>query len=148
MSGGEPSAPRERLRRRIELLEEAYEYFLSYAARGLRGDDGDRELRDYLERSLDAVDAVPGLFRESASRLEEEGSGALAAFGRVLEEDARKARAALDLVASRGSVSSQLVDNLNVSAHVRALLTDLFLVDEALEAEPGAPTPSDEEDAP
>lgn len=148
MSDSEPAAPRKRLRERIELLEEAYEYFLSYAARGLRGDDGDRELREYLERSLDAVDAVPGLFRESAARVEEDGSGALAAFGRVLEEDAHKARAALDLVASRGAVSSQLVDNLNVSTHVRALLTDLFLVDEALEPDPGAAPAPDEESRP
>ncbi|NIU34501.1 MAG: hypothetical protein GWM92_01230, partial [Gemmatimonadetes bacterium] len=108
MSGSEAAAPRKRLRERIELLEEAYEFFLSYAARGLRGDDGDRELREYLERSLEAVEAVPGLFRESASSMGEGDSAALEAFGRVLEEDALKARAALDLVASRSSVSSQL----------------------------------------
>jgi len=29
-------------------------------------------------------------------------------------------------------MSSQLVDNLNANIHLRALLTDLFLVDEAL----------------
>ncbi len=148
MSGSEAAAPRKRLRERIELLEEAYEFFLSYAARGLRGDDGDRELREYLERSLEAVEAVPGLFRESASSMGEGDSAALEAFGRVLEEDALKARAALDLVASRSSVSSQLVDNLNVSTHVRALLTDLFLVDEALEPDPGGPSAPDAESSP
>jgi hypothetical protein len=31
-------------------------------------------------------------------------------------------------------VSSQLVDNLNASIHVRALLTDLFLIDEAVKS--------------
>ena len=30
-------------------------------------------------------------------------------------------------------ISSQLVDNLNASIHLRALLTDLFLVTELLE---------------
>ena len=30
------------------------------------------------------------------------------------------------------SLSSQIVDNLNASIHVRALLTDLFLIDEIL----------------
>jgi hypothetical protein len=35
-------------------------------------------------------------------------------------------------VLSRADISSQLVDNLNASIHLRALLTDLFIVDEAL----------------
>jgi len=36
------------------------------------------------------------------------------------------------LVLAQKSISSQLVDNLNASIHVRALLTDVFLIDEAL----------------
>ena len=32
------------------------------------------------------------------------------------------------------SISSQLIDNLNASIHVRALLTDLFLIDEILKS--------------
>ena len=43
-------------------------------------------------------------------------------------------RAALGLVMAQPSISSQLIDNLNASIHFRALLTDLFLVDEALKA--------------
>jgi len=30
------------------------------------------------------------------------------------------------------SIGSQVVDNLNATIHIRALLTDMFLVDEAL----------------
>jgi hypothetical protein len=30
------------------------------------------------------------------------------------------------------AIGSQLVDNLNASMHLRALLTDLFLIDEAI----------------
>ena len=41
-------------------------------------------------------------------------------------------RSALRLVLARSDISSQLVDNLNASIHLRALLTDLFVVDEAL----------------
>ena len=33
------------------------------------------------------------------------------------------------------SISSQVVDNLNASIHVRALLTDLFLIDEILKSQ-------------
>ena len=44
----------------------------------------------------------------------------------------RRALAALELVLAQPSISSQLVDNLNASIHLRALLTDLFLIDEIL----------------
>ena len=33
------------------------------------------------------------------------------------------------------SISSQLVDNLNASMHIRALLTDIFLIDEVLKSQ-------------
>jgi hypothetical protein len=33
------------------------------------------------------------------------------------------------------SISSQVVDNLNASIHLRALLTDLFLIDEVLKGQ-------------
>ena len=35
----------------------------------------------------------------------------------------------------RPTISSQLIDNLNASIHLRALLTDLFLFDEILKAQ-------------
>jgi len=35
-------------------------------------------------------------------------------------------------VLAQPEIGSQLVDNLNASSHVRADLTDLFLLDEAL----------------
>jgi hypothetical protein len=35
-------------------------------------------------------------------------------------------------VLAQPSISSQLIDNLNASIHLRALLTDLFLLDESL----------------
>ena len=54
------------------------------------------------------------------------------AFVSVLDHDARNARAAVRLVLAQPSIGSQLVDNLNASSHVRAVLTDLFLLDEAL----------------
>ena len=50
----------------------------------------------------------------------------------LFRSDARASHAALRVVLGRPRISSQLVDNLNASVHVRALLTDLFLLDEAL----------------
>jgi hypothetical protein len=37
-------------------------------------------------------------------------------------------------VLAQRSIGSQMIDNVNASIHVRALLTDVFLIDEALEA--------------
>ena len=36
------------------------------------------------------------------------------------------------LVLVQPALSSQLIDNLNASIHLRALLTDLFLIDEVM----------------
>ena len=51
----------------------------------------------------------------------------------MLEADAGAALAVVRLVASRRGVSSQLIDNLNANIHLRALLTDLFLMDDLID---------------
>ena len=51
------------------------------------------------------------------------------------------ALAAVRLVQAQPSISSQLVDNLNASIHLRALLTDLFLLDEILKPRPADDRP-------
>ena len=46
-------------------------------------------------------------------------------------------------VLAMAAISSQLIDNLNASIHLRALLTDLFLIDEIVRPDPddaAAPT--------
>ena len=55
-------------------------------------------------------------------------------FGETLAADAINARRAVELVISRSQVSSQLIDNLNASIHLRSVLTDLFLIDEAFKS--------------
>ena len=52
----------------------------------------------------------------------------------MLDRDAKDSLAAIELVLAQRSISSQLIDNLNASIHLRALLTDLFLIDEILKA--------------
>ena len=49
-----------------------------------------------------------------------------------MNADAKRAQAGIHLVLGKAAISSQLIDNLNASIHLRALLTDLFLIDEAL----------------
>jgi len=48
----------------------------------------------------------------------------------VLARDAQDSLAAIEIVLAQSIISSQLIDNLNASIHLRALLTDLFLIDE------------------
>ncbi len=126
---------REELRQRIDLIEEAYEFLLAYAAQGLLGDADSKsgsELRSYLNRLDVALDGLADLFRQVAKEENHEGKEELLAYIDVLEEDQRRSHAAVRLVRAQPSISSQLVDNFNGSIHIRALLTDLFLVDEIL----------------
>ncbi len=70
---------------------------------------------------------------ESAVRIAEERE--LVDYRNFLDEmnaDAKRAQAGINLVLGKPAISSQLIDNLNASIHLRALLTDLFLIDEAL----------------
>lgn len=124
---------REELRKRIDFLEETYEFLLSYAARGLRGEEGSGgQIRDYLGDAAKITGELAGLFREAVDELDPDDRDPYDAFADVLEDDAASTGTALRLVLAQPSISSQLVDNLNASAHFRALLTDLFLVDEVL----------------
>jgi hypothetical protein len=120
---------------RFEAIEECYEFMLAYAAQGLSGEAGsesDRQVREFLIR---AVEALAGLAESCATAVREEsleGGDRLPAFLAVLDRDARDSLAAMDLVLAQPAISSQLIDSLNATMHVRALLTDMFLVAEVL----------------
>ena len=115
-------------------IEECYEFMLAYAGQGLAGGGQDGLIRDFLGR---AAHALAGLEQAYASAAAERGldlAGPYAAFQAVLVRDARDSLAAVELVLAQTTISSQLIDNLNASIHLRALLTDLFLIDEVLKA--------------
>ena len=121
------------LAERIEAVEQAYEFMLAYAAQG-REDEGG-SVREFLER---AVAALEGLAAAASPHPQSATSRqAFGAFLEILDDDARKAGAALRLVLAQKSISSGLIDNLNASIHLRALLTDIFLIDEALKGGEG-----------
>jgi hypothetical protein len=123
------------LNARIDIIEEAYEYFLAYASQGLpsdQGSDSGRQARHYLERCDTALTGLGEFLNSSIDRLGVESSAPYRAFNAVIDSDAGHAQAAIQLVLAQPSISSQTVDNLNASIHLRALLTDLFLIDEIL----------------
>jgi hypothetical protein len=118
---------------RFEAIEECYEFMLAYAAQGLSTDEGSasgRQVREFLNRAVEALD---GLADSCATAMRDESrelGNRFEAFSAVLDRDARDSLAAMDLVLAQPSISSQLIDNLNASMHLRALLTDVFLVGE------------------
>ena len=65
-------------------------------------------------------------------------AAAYCGMAEVLGRDAESTLAAVQLVSAQKWVSSQLIDNLNASIHFRALLTDLFLIDEILDIQDAA----------
>ena len=121
---------------RFEAIEECYELMLAYAAQGLLSDEGSKsgtQVRAFLNRS---VEALSGLAESCATAM---SNDRLPAFLEVLDRDARDSLAAMDLVLAQPSISSQLIDNLNASMHLRALLTDVFLLGEILRTQRAAP---------
>ena len=119
----------------MQAVEEAYEFFLAFAAQGLtddRSSTASSELRRFLERMDEALGHLGPGFRSVVGNGSVHAPERILPMIEVLERDAAAARAAVGAVSSRESISSQLVDNLNASIHVRALLTDIFLVDEAI----------------
>jgi hypothetical protein len=121
---------------RCETIEECYEFTLSYAARGLstsEESDAGRQIRYHLSR---AVEAMADLKACCAAAIGKEGLAPrekYEAFFAVLARDAQSSIAAIELVLAQPVISSQLIDNLNACIHLRALLTDLFLVTEMLQ---------------
>jgi hypothetical protein len=122
---------------RCDSIEESYEYMLAYAGQGLPSEPGSgasSQIRDYLRKCDGALTGLAEFITGFVKRLDVATLAPYAAFMAVIDRDARDAQAAVQLVLAQPSISSQLIDNLNASIHLRALLTDLFLIDEVLKA--------------
>jgi hypothetical protein len=123
--------PHAELARRIDIIERGYEYLLAFAAQGRRNEEGS-EVRSTLLGMYEALEGLgqtlgaTGGFDAPSQRHD------ASAFLTAVRDDAGKARGAIAFTLNCATIGSQLVDNLNASIHVRALLTDLFLADQAL----------------
>ena len=120
---------------RCNAIEESYEYMLAYAAQGVSGESSSQtggQIRGYLTGTDDALTGLADVFRRLVAETKVESPDVYEVFIQMLERDAQAAQAAVRLALAQPAISSQLVDNLNASIHVRTLLTDLFLVDEIL----------------
>jgi len=125
----------ESLEQRCNAIEECYEFMLAYAAQGLPGDRGSgngTQLREFLARASDAIISLAEAYAAAVRAEQLEPIERYQAFLAVLDRDAKDSLAAIELVTAQPAISSQLIDNLNASIHLRALLTDLFLIDEVV----------------
>lgn len=107
----------------IETIESGYEFLLAYAAQGrpAQQETGPGpHARPTLQGIADAMQNIASAFASSKD-----------AFEQVIADDCRKAGAALGFILAQQRIGSEIVDNLNASIHLRAVLTDLFLYSEA-----------------
>jgi len=111
------------LEKDIEAVETGYEFMLAYAAQGRpphnEADYPPPHARPELEKMLQGMANMSAALEGSSNDFEQ-----------VIREDIRKASAAISFVLAQPRMSSELVDNLNASIHLRAVLTDLFLYSE------------------
>ena len=130
-----PDQAKEELSNRADAIEGGYEMMLAYAAQGLASDQGaanSGQLRDHLKRFDHALTGLAQTYRDCAAALGVGPADALDGFLKTLERDAATTQSALRLVLGQPGISSQMIDNINASIHVRALLTDVFVVDEII----------------
>jgi len=119
---------------RIEAIESSYEFFLAYAAQGLTTDEGSKaggQLREFLARVETALDGLAEVVAAAADG--REPADAWSQVTEMVRSDSASALAVVRLISARPGVSSELIDSLNAFVHMRALLTDLFLVDDLLD---------------
>lgn len=125
------SATLSEIENRCDAIEECYEFMLGYAGKGLPSDEGS-QVRYHLQRAAEALCGLAASFSEVVKQQRMEHAEKYEAFLSVLEKDSKDSLAAIDLVLAQTKISSQLIDNLNASIHLRALLTDIFLIDSVL----------------
>ena len=116
------------LRNAFDRIEEAYEFMLAYAAQGrlreTQEGGGESQIRQYLKR----FDAALGEMDAALAH----GLGDNGAFTDRARDDVAVAQAIIGLLLQRPSISSLMVDNTNGLIALRALLTDIFFIDQAV----------------
>jgi hypothetical protein len=118
---------------RCDAVEECYEFMLGYAGKGIPGERGN-EIRRHLERAAAAIDGISAACLEALGQAGAESLARSRRFVSVLDRDAGDSLAAIEMVLGQPAISSQMIDNLNASLHLRALLTDIFLISDVISA--------------
>src|SRR4029453_8283857 len=116
--------------RRCNTGEECYEFMLAYAAQGVSSANGGQpggRIREVLQQAAEALSGLGEACITAMTAEPLEAADKYLTFFAVVERDTRDALAAIELVLVQPVISSQLIDNLNASLHLRSVLTDPFL---------------------
>lgn len=108
----------------IEAIESGYEFLLAFAAQG-RPAQNETGPGPHARPTIEGIAAAMNKIATALSDSKED-------FEQVIANDCRNAGAALAFILAQEKIGSEIVDNLNASIHLRAVLTDLFLYSEAL----------------
>ena len=118
------------IRRNIELVEEAYEFMLAYAAQG-RADEGagpdGAHIRTFLTQFSEATDNIINYLDELSGLY-----GTTDTFIKAALTDANTVKSVMAIMLQKENVSSEMVDNANGLITVRSYLTALFFIDKAV----------------
>ena len=117
------------IREAIEVVEEAYEFMLAYAAQGRKRepeDDSISRIRHYLTRFQGALDDM----QQTAPAVLTSKNGK--PFLDQFLGDIAVTRSVLALLLEQSSITSDMIDNTNGLIAVRAFMTDIFFVDQAI----------------
>jgi hypothetical protein len=117
--------------RRCNTVEECYEFMLAYAAQGVSSANGSQaggRIREVLQQAVEALSGLAGACVTVVKADSPDAAEKYLAFLDMLDRDACDSIRTIELVLAQPTISSQLIDNLNASLHLRAVLTDLFLL--------------------
>ncbi len=118
------------LRDSFDIIEESYEFMLAYAAQGRKREAGEHggesQIRQYLKRFLAALSDLEDALGEGV------GGTQGSEFSERFRRDAAVIRSVLEMLLAKPSISSDMIDNTNGLIALRALLTDIFFVDQAV----------------
>ena len=118
------------IRQNIELIEEAYEFMLAYAAQG-RADEGagpdGAHIRTFLTQFNEATSNILSAVEDISMASPESGS-----FINALKTDAATVQSVIAIMLGKDNVSSEMVDNANGLIAGRSYLTALFFDDKAV----------------
>jgi hypothetical protein len=118
------------MRDAFDRIEEAYEFMLAYAAQGRKRETqeggGESRIREYLKRFQSALDDLEQQPLDDLSRTEAKP------FADRFHGDLATVRSVIAILLSRHSISSEMIDNTNGLIAVRALLTDIFFIDQVV----------------
>ncbi len=118
------------IRQKIELIEEAYEFMLAYAAQG-RSDEGAGPDGAHIRTFLTQFNEATGEILSDAESISADSPESVA-FISALKTDGATVQSVIAIMLGKDNVSSEMVDNANGLISVRSYLTALFFIDKAV----------------